>query len=54
VKHESDPTKKFIGSTKQGIGPTYAAKANRVGLRVGDLKDWDLFVKKYTYGADWF
>jgi len=23
-------------------------------LRIGDLKDWDLFVRKYNYGADWF
>ena len=30
-----------IGTTKRGIGPTYASKALRIGLRVGDLRDWD-------------
>lgn len=28
---------RFLGTTKRGIGPTYAAKSNRVGLRVGTL-----------------
>ena len=30
-----------IGTTKRGIGPTYADKAARVGLRMGDLLDPD-------------
>lgn len=29
--------KSAIGTTKRGIGPTYASKALRIGLRVGDL-----------------
>jgi len=37
----------FLGTTKRGIGPTYASKANRIGLRAGDLKYWDTFVSKY-------
>jgi len=36
-----------IGTTKQGIGPTYASKANRVGVRVGDLKYWDVFESRF-------
>lgn len=32
---------KAIGTTKRGIGPTYADKAARWGLRVGDLLDAD-------------
>ncbi|RMG18441.1 MAG: adenylosuccinate synthase [Planctomycetota bacterium] len=28
-----------IGTTKRGIGPCYADKASRVGIRVGDLRD---------------
>jgi len=28
-----------IGTTKRGIGPTYAEKANRTGLRIGDFVD---------------
>ncbi len=33
--HRTDGTK--IGTTKRGIGPTYADKAARFGLRMGDL-----------------
>lgn len=29
-------TERFLGTTKRGIGPTYAAKCNRLGLRVGN------------------
>ena len=28
-----------IGTTKRGIGPTYADKINRIGFRIGDLLD---------------
>lgn len=38
-----------IGTTKQGIGPSYATKALRNGLRVGDLIDWDSFVIKFNH-----
>ncbi len=38
----------MLGTTKRGIGPTYASKALRIGLRVGDLSDWTLFQEKYT------
>ena len=31
-----------IGTTKQGIGPTYADKARRIGIRMIDLADADL------------
>ena len=44
----SDP-EKMIGSTKRGIGPTYASKALRIGLRAGDLHDWATFEEKYNY-----
>ena len=54
ISNEVDSTKRMIGSTKKGIGPTYAAKMNRIGLRVGDLKNWQDFEKKYKYAADWF
>jgi adenylosuccinate synthase len=36
-----------IGTTRRGIGPTYANKAFRNGLRVGDLKEWSDFKMKY-------
>jgi adenylosuccinate synthase len=35
-----------IGTTKRGIGPTYGDKAARVGLRVGDLIQPDVFREK--------
>ena len=35
-----------IGTTKRGIGPCYMDKAERCGLRMGDLVDEELFVKK--------
>ena len=35
-----------IGTTKNGIGPCYADKYNRIGMRVCDLKDWDVFKAK--------
>ena len=37
-----------IGTTKRGIGPTYASKALRIGLRVGDIVDWSKFTDKYN------
>lgn len=38
----------MLGTTAKGIGPTYASKSLRIGLRVGDLADWDLFLEKYN------
>ncbi|MEN9344359.1 MAG: adenylosuccinate synthetase [Chlamydiota bacterium] len=39
----------LIGTTKRGIGPTYSDKANRIGVRLGDLiagsEKWRLFCK---------
>lgn len=34
---EKAKTKSSLGTTKKGIGPTYAAKSARTGLRVCDL-----------------
>lgn len=39
---------KKLGTTLKGIGPTYALKAFRSGLRVSDLKNWDRFKEKYA------
>jgi adenylosuccinate synthase len=38
--------KNKLGTTKRGIGPTYADKASRVGLRVQDLLDPKIFRQK--------
>ncbi len=35
-----------IGTTKRGIGPCYADKFTRIGLRVVDLKDYEGFKEK--------
>jgi len=37
---------KQIGTTKRGIGPAYAAKATRNGIRVCDLANMDVFADK--------
>lgn len=38
--------KNRLGTTKRGIGPTYADKAARIGLRVQDLLDPKIFSQK--------
>ena len=38
--------KNMIGTTKRGIGPCYADKIQRQGIRVQDLLDEDIFVEK--------
>ena len=38
--------KNALGTTKRGIGPAYADKAARVGLRVQDLLDAKIFRQK--------
>ncbi|MBR4455584.1 MAG: adenylosuccinate synthase [Solobacterium sp.] len=43
---EIDAGEAKIGTTKNGIGPCYADKYNRIGIRVCDLKDWDVFRNK--------
>lgn len=35
-----------IGTTKRGIGPCYSDKYSRIGLRIGDLQDKEVFAKK--------
>lgn len=43
---EAELSGKAIGTTKRGIGPAYASKATRNGVRVGDLKDPQAFADK--------
>ncbi|XP_078436576.1 adenylosuccinate synthase [Wolffia australiana] len=40
---EAELGNSFIGTTKRGIGPCYASKMIRNGLRVGDLRRMDSF-----------
>lgn len=45
---EEEKGGKSIGTTKKGIGPTYASKATRAGIRFGDLMgDFDAFAEKF-------
>jgi len=42
-----------LGTTKKGIGPTYASKMNRTGVRVADLMDnFADFANKFSILAD--
>jgi adenylosuccinate synthase len=43
---ESAAGLKKIGTTGRGIGPAYADKVSRIGIRVGDMRTWDDFVGK--------
>lgn len=43
---EEELAGKKIGTTKRGIGPAYASKAYRNGIRVGDLRDAEGFATK--------
>lgn len=45
LQEESKGTNK-IGTTKRGIGDCYADKYTRIGIRVGDLVDFDIFKAK--------
>lgn len=41
-----------LGTTRKGIGPAYASKICRNGLRVGDLKDWNYFEERFRALAE--
>jgi adenylosuccinate synthase len=41
-----------IGTTKKGIGPAYASKISRNGLRVGDLREWEYFEQRFRALAE--
>ncbi len=43
LREGSVKKKDMIGTTKRGIGPCYADKITRTGIRVGDLKHLDYF-----------
>lgn len=44
---------KKVGTTRRGIGPCYADKINRRGLRLCDLKNWEKFEEKYKHNLAW-
>lgn len=40
-----------LGTTKRGIGPALSDKVSYNGLRIYELRNWDLFVEKFTFQA---
>ncbi len=44
--HEASRGSEAIGTTKRGIGPTYADKASRVNVRAGDMAEPDRFAER--------
>lgn len=42
----------MIGTTKRGIGPTFADKMARIGLKVGDLRNPDKFRERARYACE--
>ncbi len=49
---ESKLGRNKIGTTKKGIGPAYASKISRNGVRVGDLADWEYFEQRFRALAE--
>jgi len=48
---ESQAGRRRIGTTGKGVGPAYADKAARVGIRMADLLDERLFREKLEYNV---
>ncbi len=48
LREESINKKEMIGTTKKGIGPCYADKMARLGIRVADLQDLSYFKERLT------
>lgn len=53
ANREDQPNTTKLGTTKRGIGPTYASKMNRTGVRLADLMDnFADFSNKFSILAD--
>lgn len=50
--YENARGKNKLGTTRRGIGPTYADKVSYNGIRVYELIDWKTFVEKFTFQAE--
>lgn len=46
---EAERGAKAIGTTRKGVGPAYADKIERLGIRIGDLLDDDVFREKLQF-----
>src|SRR3989344_7265397 len=49
--YENARGKNKLGTTRRGIGPTFADKVSYNGLRMYELLDWKGFVYKFTFQA---
>lgn len=50
--YENARGKEKLGTTGRGIGPTLADKVSYNGIRIYELRDWKLFVEKFTTQAE--
>ncbi len=50
---ERSISNKIIGTTKKGIGPCYCDKFDRIGIRMVDLLDKNLFYSKLKYNIEY-
>jgi adenylosuccinate synthase len=50
--YENARGKNKLGTTKRGIGPTYADKVSYNGIRIYELMNWNLFVEKFKFQAE--
>lgn len=50
--YENARGKGKLGTTGRGIGPCLADKVSYNGIRIYELKNWDLFVEKFTAQAN--
>ena len=51
LAYETARGKDKLGTTARGIGPALADKVSYNGIRIYELKNWDLFQEKFTFQA---
>ena len=52
-RNETSLGRHKLGTTKKGIGPSYASKISRNGIRVGDLQHWPTFERRFRDLCDY-
>ncbi|MBI2338736.1 adenylosuccinate synthetase, partial [Candidatus Daviesbacteria bacterium] len=52
IAYENARGDKKLGTTARGIGPAYADKVSYNGIRIYELKDWDLFAEKFVFQSE--
>lgn len=52
IAYENARGDKKLGTTARGIGPCYADKVSYNGIRLYELKDWDLFTEKFIFQSE--